>query len=182
MSTLCVTCQSKTPMAFIGHCVKCSQPTTSFNFQLCDNCSQQLQECKWCRNPLSSTSSYSYTTTPANTKFIVVDEQTYPTGSTVKGVNVGEQVHVRLVEDRWSGKQWGFLRSGWGIQMVGSPTIKPDPHNNQYQWREFVFDVTKSGITADIEFHEVSGYGWSWSYSVTPVVNGKKYKVTIKVK
>ena len=178
---LCSTCQPKTPHIFIGHCVKCPKTTTSFSFQLCDDCSKQLQECSWCRGPLSGASS-PVVTTPSGVRFTVCRDN--DNGTTVKGMLIGEQVHVTLTEDQWNGRQWAVKGTSWRFQQNGSPAFIQDPTNPQYGTRTFVFDLQSSG-NGDIEIHEVTrNWGW-WGGGTsggTPITNGKQWKVTVQVK
>lgn len=180
MSTLCSTCQNKKPQVFLGTCRKCSAVTTSFDFQLCDTCAQNLQECKWCRAPLGATSPSGPVHQTASPYFYV--KQDSDNGATIKGATINEQVHVQLSEDQYSGKQWGIKTTGFGIgRPSAGGTFAPDQGNPQFGRRIFVFDLKHTG-TYDIVMHEVSrGWGWGGGGGGTPVANGKTWKITVKI-
>lgn len=179
---LCSTCQTKTPSHFLGHCTKtpCNKVTTSCNFKLCDDCSKQLQECSWCRGPLSG--SASNPTVSSGVRFVTSRDN--DNGGTFKGLQIGQAVHIQLTEDTWSGKEWGVRSYSRGnISQYGTPTFTQDPNNQQYGTREFVFDLHSLG-TFDIELHEVTRTHswWGGGGGGQPVQNGKTYKVTVVVK
>ena len=181
MNTLCSTCQSKQAQHFLGTCQKCNTVTTSFNYQLCDTCAEQLQECKWCRTPLGAGS---HSSVAAASTVLHVVKRDADNGCNIKGMNIGEQVHISLEEDQYSGKEWGIKSTSYGIGNPSGSTFAPDPQDPQYGTRTFVFDLYKSG-SFTIELHEVSryyGWGWGGGGGSTPVQNGKTWKCTVQVK
>ncbi len=104
---------------------------------------------------------------------------------TVKNMQVNEQVHVCLSEDRYSSKIWGVKTTGWGLSHTGTAVLV-DPTNYQYQDRTLIFDCLRSG-TWDIELHELVGqWSWSWygggTWSYQPAAGGKTWKCSVHVK
>ncbi len=180
MATLCSTCQKKRPQIFVGTCLKCKAVTTSFDFQLCDACAQNLQQCQWCRGPLAATGpAAAVPQTPSPYYYVKGDTDN---GSTIKNATAGEQVHIRLSEDQYSGKQWDIKSVGPGIaRPSGGGTFIPDPQNPQYGQRTFVFGLKSTG-TYDIVMHEVTRNCWGWSGSGgQPAPNGKTWKITVQI-
>lgn len=178
---LCSSCASKTPSVFLGTCnvSGCRNVVTSFDFKLCDQCAQKLNECKWCRTPLSGGA------TPLTTAQAFTVLRDGDNGTTLKSMRVNEQVHIHLEEDRYSGKTWGVKTSGYGVNNSGSKQVI-DPSDPQYQTHIFIFDCLRTG-TWDIELHELVGQ-WSWSHwgggqwTYQPAQGGKVWKCTVTVK
>jgi len=179
---LCDTCDKKTPSHFLGNCTKqgCNNTTTSFSFKLCDDCSEELDECAWCRGPLSGGNNNN-PATQTGVRFVVVRDA--DKGRTFSGLAIGEEVHVELSEDRWSGKEWAVKSLPRGIlSQYGSSTFIQDPTSLQYGTRKFVFDIHRTG-SGDLEFHEVQrSWGWWGGGGTAPVQGGQTFKVTIKIK
>lgn len=160
----------------------CRNVLTSFSFKLCDQCASKYNECKWCRVSLSGGSS---SPTSSTARFTVVRDT--DNGTTVKNMQVGEEVHVILSEDRYSSKIWGVKSTGYGLNHLTSRTIvQVDQTNYQYQDRTLVFECWRSG-TYDIELHELVGqWSWSWygggTWSYQPAANGKTWKCSVHIK
>lgn len=193
MSNLCATCQKKNPSHISGSCgakpqgQPCNASTTSYDFKLCDSCSTQLDQCKWCLASLSATGSTATHSASTGIPFITVTDQ--DAGKTFKSMAVGEQIHIELDEDTWSGAEWDVKSCGSGLHRQIGSQFTPDPSNYQYGRRKFVIDIraAASGLTGDIELHEVSAsnYGyWYYGYQQqkTALPNGKHFKISVQVK
>jgi hypothetical protein len=155
------------------------------DFKLCDQCAEDMDQCQWCLAPLSGSSTATHTATSGIPYITVVDNDN---GRTFKALNVGDQVHIELEEDTWSGKEWEIKGCGAGLSRQIGSQFTADPNDYQYGTRKFIIDVRQaaSGTTGDIELHEVQrshGYGyWGYQQQSGPVPNSKQFKVSINVK
>ena len=192
MTTLCTSCQSKTPSHLTGFACqgmvsgsRCATTTVSMNFKLCDSCATNMNQCQWCLAPLNGPSTTSQQTA-TNIPFIVVVDT--DNGKTFKGVAVGDQVHIELEEDTWGGAEWDVKSVGSGMARQIGSQFTNNPNNYQFGMRKFIIDVRAgaSGRTGDIELHEVQrNYGYSyWGHQQQsgPVPGGQTFKVSITVK
>jgi predicted secreted protein len=104
---------------------------------------------------------------------------------TFKGLRAGEEIHIEMNEDQYSGKQWEVtkpLHTSFRLKLKG-PFVQ-NPQDGQYGTRTFVFEVVGSG-SGNIELHEVQRV-WSWfstiSSSTAPVVGGKQFNCVFQIK
>lgn len=191
MANLCPTCSNKTPSHIGGGgCTgkpngnACNTITTSISFKLCDNCAQAINQCKWCLANMNG-SGTNPGSTPVGIRFITVRDT--DNGKTFKNMNVGEQVHIELDEDQWSGKEWDIKSTGVGLNRQMASIFIQDPTNYQYGTRKFIIDIrsSASGQTGVIEVHEVTrryGGWYGYGYGGTPVPNGKTWSIKVEVK
>lgn len=178
---LCSSCQQKSTLQVPGKCKNCSSPTTHFAYGLCPPCGTKLDQCVWCETPLNATVS----AIPTSSVYVTKVREASDNGKTFKSLHPGEEIHVEMDEDQYSGKEWDVrkpLDSMFRLKSKG-PFVQ-DPNNGQYGTRTFVFEVVYSG-KGDLDFHEVQRI-WSWwgsSGSTTqPVPGGKQFKSTFDVK
>jgi hypothetical protein len=181
--SLCTNCTPKVTLSVPGQCQKCSGLTSHFAHALCDACSTQLDECQWCRVPLSAGSASAIM---GKTGIAFVTCRHVDAGKTFKNLRIGEEIHIILNEDQYKWREWGVKRplsSNYKLKTRGN--FMPDQGNPQYGTREFVFEILYSG-NADIEFEEVQRT-WSWygsqSSSIgTAVAGGQTWKANFDVK
>jgi len=191
-TTLCTSCQNKKPSHISGfQCqgitqgTRCTTTTTNMDFKLCDQCATNMGQCQWCLAPLNGSSSTTHTASTGIPFITVIDTDN---GKTFKGMAVGDQVHIELEEDTWSGGEWDIKSCASGLSRQIGSQFTADPNNYQYGIRKFIIDIRSlaSGKTGDIELHEVQrNYGYSyWGYQQQSgaLPNGKTFKVSIAVK
>lgn len=181
--SLCNTCSTKSTLNVPGACQKCSGLTSHFAHALCDPCSEELDECEWCRTPLTANSS-SPIANAAGIFYTTCREG--DNGKTFKGLSRGEQIHVILGEDQYQMKEWQVKRPLPGIfKLISRGQFTPDKNNPQFGVREFVFEILTSG-QGQIEFEECQRT-WSWwgnqgSTIGQPVPGGQSWKADFDVK
>ncbi|MBU6452429.1 MAG: hypothetical protein KGS72_11660 [Cyanobacteria bacterium REEB67] len=181
--SLCTTCSSKHTLSVPGQCQKCSGLTSHFAHALCDACSVLLDECEWCRVPLSAGAASSIS---SKTGIAFITCRHVDAGKTFKNLRIGEEIHIFLNEDQYKWREWNVKRplpSNFKLKSRG--TFVPDPGNPQFGQREFVFEILSAGQN-DIEFEEVQRT-WSWfagqSSSIGQAVQGgQSWKATFDIK
>jgi hypothetical protein len=189
MSTLCSGCSSKKPSHISGSCMgnpngtPCGATTTSYDFKLCDSCATAMGQCTWCQRPLNG-SGTPHSSGPAAGVVFVTARDT-DNGKTFTSMKVGEQVHIILDEDSWSGVEWAVDRCDPGLHPQIGTVFTPDPNDYQYGTRTFIIDIRNaaSGNTGKIRLHEVtrSYYGYYGQSGGQVVPNGKKWECSVQV-
>lgn len=185
---LCPSCQNKRASHISGgNCngkpsgANCTAITASLSIKLCDSCAANQNMCKMCMCNLSGVGT---TPTPTVSGIVFITARDADNGKTFSSMKVGEQIHIELDEDQWSGKEWDVKSTGVGLsRQLGSQFIQ-DPTNYQYGTRKFVIDIRQaaSGISGGvIELHEVYR-SWYYRYSTTAVPGGKTWKILVDVK
>jgi len=156
--SLCTGCSSKSTLNVPGNCQKCGGLTSHFAHALCDGCSDLLDECEWCRTPVSTGSS-SPVATAAGIFYTTCRDG--DKGKTFKNLSRGEQIHVILAEDQYAWKEWNVKRPlPSAFRLLTRGQFTPDIGNPQYGTREFIFEIVGTGLAA-IEFEECQRT-WSW--------------------
>ena len=180
---LCDACLKKKSLAVPGKCSKCGGTTTAFAYQLCANCSDDLDACEFCAGPLDASVLVGVAATAASNVYVTTVRST-DNGKKFGGICTGEEIHIILDEDQYSGAEWDVaqpLDASFKLKSIGQ--FVQNPQNPQYGSRTFVFEVRYSG-PADIIFNEVRRYrGWyggAGGSSVLP--NGKTFTASFDVK
>ncbi len=183
---LCDPCSKKTSLSVPGKCTKCGGLTTAFAYQICPTCSDDLDSCESCAGPLDADALTAAATTAA-TNVYVTTVRMADNGKKFGGIRIGEEIHIILDEDQYSGAEWDVVQPLDGsFKLKSTGQFMQNGNNPQYGSRTFVFEVRYSG-PADIEFHEVNRYrGWygygGGSGGSTVLPNGKKFKASFDVK
>jgi hypothetical protein len=181
--SLCTSCSSKHTLSVPGQCQKCAGLTSHFAHALCDACSTQLDECEWCRVPLSAGSASAVN---SKTGISYVTARHTDAGKHFKNLRIGEEIHVVLNEDQYKWREWNVKRPLPGnFKLKSRGTFVPDPGNPQYGTREFVFEIVSNGRDT-IEFEEVQRT-WSWYGGQTSsigqaVQGGQSWKADFEAK
>lgn len=190
MKNLCQGCSAKTPSHISGTCMGrangtlCGAPTLSYDFKLCDPCSTLLGQCSWCQSPLNSTTT-STSLTKSGVMFAFANDNDNGRSFTLK---VGQQLHVELNEDSWSGVEWSIDRCDAGLSAQSSVGVfTPSANNYRYGVRLFIIDVTHNaaGRTGNVRLHEVTRRYYSYYYGSSggqPAPNGKKWSCSVVVR
>lgn len=179
---LCEQCTKKKSLSVPGKCSKCGGNTAAFAFQLCSNCSDEIDACECCGGPLDDDVLTAAVTTAASNVFVTTVRAT-DNGKKFGGVRIGEQIHVILNEDQYSGAEWDVAQPlDASFRLISIGQFMQNPQNPQFGSRTFVFEVRYSGL-ADINFNEVYRYrGWYGGAGGSTVLpNGKKFSVSIDV-
>lgn len=184
--TLCTGCASKTPSHISGTCMGraqgtiCGAPTLSYDYKLCDACSNLLGQCSWCQTPLTGGTTTS--ATKSGVLFAFANDNDNGKTFTLK---VGYQLHIELDEDSWSGLEWAIDRCDTGLVAQPSPVFTPSAQNYRYGVRLFIIDVNQAaaGRTGLVRLHEVTRHYWGYFYSYGGLVaaNGKKWSCSVVV-
>lgn len=185
---LCPTCQNKKASHISGggcngkpNGINCTTITTSISVKLCDTCATTQNMCKMCMCSLTGTGQ---TPSPIISGIVFITARDTDNGKTFTGMKVGEQVHIELDENTWSGREWEVKSTGAGLtRQLGSQFIQ-DPTNYQYGTRKFIVDIRQSasGLVGVIELHEVYRYYWWGSGGRNPVPGGKTWSIKVDVK
>jgi hypothetical protein len=178
---LCKTCENlPLPTNVAGSCKSCPANTSYFAYKLCEDCSEELDQCERCEAPLSAASSP--VQTPGTTRYrVTLNDSDH--GKTIAGMHPGEEVAVVLKEDQYSQVEWGVDNYSLptGIKLKANNGFVPYPNQYQHGTRELVFELTTTG-KLNLEIVEMIRT-WSWhgnQSSTTPAPNGKKWKCTIQ--
>jgi hypothetical protein len=180
---LCSTCKPKVTLSVPGQCQKCSGLTSHFAHALCDACSTQLDECQWCRIPLSAGSASPII---GKTGIAFITVRHVDAGKTFKNLRIGEEIHIVLNEDQYKWREWNVKRPlNYNFKLKTRGNFMPDQGNPQFGTREFVFEIVGT-CTDTIEFEEVQRT-WSWYGSTsssigTAVPGGQTWKANFDVK
>src|ERR1700722_9785380 len=102
---LCKTCENlPLPTNVAGSCKNCPANTTYFAYKLCEDCSEELDQCERCETPLNAPSSPIQT--PGSSKYrVTLNDNDH--GKTINGMHPGEEIVVVLKEDQYSQTEWG---------------------------------------------------------------------------
>lgn len=180
---LCDPCTKKNSLAVPGKCTKCAGMTSAFANQLCATCSDDLDSCESCACALDADVQTAAATTAA-TNVYVTTVRMADNGKKFGGMRVGEEIHIILDEDQYSGAEWDVVQPLDGsFKLKSTGQFMQNGNNPQYGSRTFVFEVRFSG-PADIAFQEVNRYrGWYGGTGGSTVLpNGKKFKASFDVK
>lgn len=123
LAALCPLCQGLPQTKDLGTCKACGQMTTSGSFALCMACSERLQECERCRQPLAPAAPAVSETDDGQYAF---GRWTYTFTVTLKG-SKSEGHHGTLV---YAGRPLpepglnDYVRTPWGsMYWVGQPVV-----------------------------------------------------------
>jgi hypothetical protein len=178
---LCKTCENlPLPTNVAGACRSCTANTGYFAYKLCEDCSEDLDQCERCEAPLSALASSINKPGPTAFRVNLTDADD---GKTVPGMRPGEEIVVTLEEDQYSQTEWGpaFTYSSY-FRLKANNGFTPYAGQYQKGTRELVFEVSTTG-TNDLELEEkVRTYSWysqSASPSTVSAPNGKQWKCTV---
>lgn len=139
--------------------------TESFEFSLCEFCSEHFGQCSWCRGALYGES---LEMVPSKKRFCL--QENSDNGSHVEGMNVGEQILVKLTIDLYSGLSWGPKSLSNGVQL---DCMRLVTDGGQYGFLEMYFDLTLVDPLAKIELQQFASRNWvnlqnpqTWSITV----------------
>ena len=97
---LCPDCSHHTWRGMQGTCENCQAVTASYNAELCDKCSNELDECEVCRCDMGTKAPC----TPQASGW-VIKKNLKDLGSTMN-MKVDDELHVTLDEDSGAARQW----------------------------------------------------------------------------
>ncbi len=130
---LCSTCKPKVTLSVPGQCQKCSGLTSHFAHALCDACSTQLDECQWCRIPLSAGSA---SPIMGKTGIAFITVRHVDAGKTFKNLRIGEEIHIVLNEDQYKWREWNVKRPlSYNFKLKTRGNFMPDQGNPQFGTR-----------------------------------------------
>jgi hypothetical protein len=180
MARICQECQNGKPDTSMrgscqapNHVATVSLPpghvpwTDSFQFSLCDECAEHFGQCAWCRGSLYGVAPQ---LVPTRKRFCQQFDE--DSGSHVEGMNVGEQIMVKLTIDLYSGISWGVKSASPGVFLGSQRTIT---EGGQFGFLELYFDLSRVDPTAKIELVQVATRSW------VMLKNPQTWQVTVEV-